>query len=354
MSVFRPEVDAALRAVTERLTNEVPEFAAALAEVKAAGGGEADAMARLLPLLASRPDLAKRIEDITFEALAPLREAQLPAVPASEADPQGLIVHDPDGKRRPRLNPNYEAALMERIQFDGDIPELRSGPMPEGATPAVPVDTTARNPVAVGLMLSDAAEQVGAEQRALEDAYLEEVNAGTALIAAVDPKTALSLLDRDKVPEPAGYQRGQLPALRTVPTPEGSVLASMSPETRQEAAWKFLSTTQGRRSATKAIREVILTKLRSDGFEVEIGDSEPRRVDGEDILAHAEWTVDLVGPATTQAGFAFIDVAALVLTRKLQEALRAQPAQGARLEVVAVNMVDVRKVGWAARLLRAT
>ena len=64
-----------------------------------------------------------------------------------------------------QLNPVYEASIAERAFLDGDVPELRSGPLPEGGTPAVPVKTDSLDPVTIGLLLDIASKKV---QRQLE------------------------------------------------------------------------------------------------------------------------------------------------------------------------------------------
>ena len=61
------------------------------------------------------------------------------------------------------LNPLVEAAITERSSIDGDVPECRTGPLPDGAFPAVPVKTTSPDPVLVGVMLQRASEQVREE-----------------------------------------------------------------------------------------------------------------------------------------------------------------------------------------------
>ncbi|NBR68330.1 MAG: hypothetical protein EBT79_13855, partial [Actinobacteria bacterium] len=156
----------------------------------------------------------------------------------------------------------------------------------------------------------------------------------------------VDVLRRDLVPDPAGYERGRVPALRTVAEPTGAALATMSAEDRGAAAWRFLSTSQGRRSATRTIATFIEAHMRGDGFDVRAStaDPDPRA----EVLAHADWSVNLSGPNGTQSGFAFVDTAARALATKLGRDL----TPGAyTLEVVTVDTVDVRRVGWAARMV---
>lgn len=239
---------------------------------------------------------------------------------------------------RNRLDPLYEAYLLERLQFDGDAPELRFGPMPKGATPAVPVDTNALNPVAVGWMLEQASSEVQAEMNLLQSELC------TAL--AVSGSSDLISVD---VPDPVGYERGSLPALRKMSDPTG--LLFLETDQQKQLAWKALSTTQGRRSMIAAIRNLIASGLCKAQYDVEVVDGMTAKVSPDLILAYAEWTVDIVGPNTSQASFSFADVAWKSLLKKLM--LEVPPINNpVTLEVSTVNTVDIRKVGFCARLIK--
>lgn len=352
-----PEVMAALQDFTAQLEARVPIVGAILAEARATGASEADVMARLMLAVKDDPELASEIERVASTSLAVLRDPEVPAARPSATD---VVLPPRREGGLPRINPLYSAALQEKIQFDGDVPELRTGPLPEGATPAVPVATDARDAVAIGWMLDTAAAEVAAEMRAIEGAGAEEVRLltegdaeGSTGLAARDP-AVLAKLDKGNLPDPVGYERGQVPALREVVTPTAPELAWLSPEQRGQLAWKFVSTTQGRRTATTAIRKLVVVGMVGDGFDVEAHEGEPLRLTSEEVLAYAEWVVDLGGPGSVQPGFAFVDTAAKVLIKKLEDALYDSFAdrvgQALRLEVITVNTVDVRKVGWAARV----
>lgn len=330
------EADRAFRDLTARLGDAAPEVLDLILEGKAKGLGEAEVMRSVLELVMGRPELGARLGALVSSEL----DLPVPAPkPARDEDDEGA------------WGPMHEATLSERLQFDGDAPELRTGPLPKGIAPAVPVATTARDPVSVGWMLESASEQVAAEARAIEASRVQEVEGLLTDRAEgsteIGPAT-LALIERASLPDPEGYARGQLPALRVTEAPEGWALASLTREQRSQLAWRFVSTTQGRRTAVAVIRDAVASGLAAAGLDVEVG-GEPGRVPAEDILAHAEWSVDLAGPKATQPNFAFMDVAAAVLLHKLTAASVEGPV---RLEVVAVNTVDVRKVGWAARLVR--
>jgi hypothetical protein len=353
---YEAEVSEALRLLTHRLETEIPEMGEVLKEARAEGASEHEVMRRAMAVVLADPSLGARMEALAMEAFAPLRGE---VVKVEQPTAPEIIVEAPFGVGRPRLNPHYEAAVYERLSFDGDAPEIRTGALPEGGTPAVPVDTDARNPVALGWMLETAAAEVAREMRQIEGSRIEEVQAfiddveqTDAALVARGPE-ALQKLNKDTLPDPEGYKRGQLPQRRSVEEPDGGDLVMLTSEQRGQLAWKFLSTTQGRRSATRAIRELVHTKLRSDGHAVMFGDEEPGRVARpEDVLVHATWTVELSGRNATQSSFAFVDTAAQVLAHKLETELDEGEGAGAKLEVIPVNTVEVRKVGWAARLVR--
>jgi len=354
---YEPQVADAIRSLTARIEAEIPELGEVIRDARNEDASEQEVMRRAMAAVIADPNLAKRLEALAAEAFAPLRGEMVPT-PTSPHVPANIVVEPPFGVGRPRLNPNYEAAVMERLSFDGDAPELRFGAMPEGGRPAVPVDTDARNPVAIGWMLEKAAEEVASEMRQIAGVTIAEVQEflteEDSAELEVRGQQALQKLDRNNLPEPEGYKRGQLAAHRDVEAPDGGDLATLTVEQRGQLAWKFLSTTQGRRSATRAIRDLVYTKLRSDGHAVVLGNEEPSRVSRpEDVLVHATWTVELSGPHATQSSFAFVDTAAHVLIHKLEAELDEGGGSGATLEVIPVNTVEVRKVGWAARLLRS-
>ena len=342
--VYDTETDEALRRATDAVTAALPEVADIIDRARSGQLTEEQAVAELTTLVSvGGKDLALRLQD--------------------------LVIPAPDGRGLPRLNPTYEASLVERVQYDGDVPQLRFGPMAPGTAPAVPVDTDARDPIAIGRMLSDASSTVAAEAERLE---AETARLLTAAAESGDwselaprlpdevrrllpaPGTPVRVEDlpadvlrRDLVPDPVGYERGRMPAPVAVPEPTGSALATLSDTDRREAAWRFLSTSQGRRSATRTIATFVEAHMRGDGFDVTASHDRPDP--RSDVAAHAEWAVNLSGPSGTQSGFAFVDTAARALATKLGRDLTV----GAyTLEVVTVDAVDVRRVGWAARLVR--
>jgi len=349
---MQPEIESILQALTEQLQDASPELKEILVELRAGTCDEVTALARMMALMQDDPALSGVVEKLAFDAFAPLRDDG-PAEPTALAeidlgpvDP-GDIIFD-QGTGLPRLNPLYEARLAERLQFDGDIPELRTGALPDGGTPAVPVETTATNPVAVGMMLGKASDEVAGEIKHLTAHHAEVIedmmgdSTGTELTTTMKGVPVLA-------PDPTGYQKGQTPALRKVEAPTGADLALLSPEQKQMAAWKAVSTTQGRRSMKTALVSMLKNGLDNAGYDVDVHYGPPKVVD--EVPVYAEWTVDISGTSSTQPSFAFVDVAAKSLLRRLEEQLEESPVADPVMEVITIDTVDVRKVGWAVRII---
>lgn len=367
--MFDPEVAAALEDLTRRLSEQFPEIEEALEGLTDEESAQ-DTLIRLTHLTADKPEMAAEINTIAMEVFAPLRDDNIEPDPRDpeevkenlpafqpESNPLGLTAEDmifqPPKSRLPALDPMVEAAIIERVQFDGDIPELRSGDLPEGGRPAVPVNTQARNPVAIGQMLNRASEETHEEIKSLSFEHTQklaelgvtvEEDGSLNLPAHLDP-TDIQLLPDD----PEGYKRGQLPVPKTVESPTGSALAKLTPEDRALSAWSALATTQGRRSAVSVIQELVETTLRSAGMEVR-SNARPD-LGRKDVPVYVEWTQKLSGPNSTQGNFSFIDIASKVLAKKILDQAGGLSIDDPVLEVIPLNTVDVRRVGWAARLV---
>jgi hypothetical protein len=203
-----------------------------------------------------------------------------------------------------------EGDLIERRQFDGDIPEFRTTPLPPGVHPAVPVRTNSLNPVAVGAQLRKASQDMLEAIRA----YQEE-NPGER--------------------EHPNYRAGSFPAAQDVGEPS-------MPETlseRQEAAFVAMSTTQGRRSATDLLWEAVATQL---PFVVVRGEA-PK------VVASSSWTVSVDNFRNWNPEFSIYDVAGRAIAAKLQKQLVSEELPY-RLQVYTVDSYDTRQVGWSGVL----
>jgi len=362
----------ALSVLVGRMVIETPELTALMERAKKGEITEVEAMQQMVEYLAAHPDTGTALAQMAHDTLLPLSEPG--AGPALVVGSRGEslfpgLVFKPEDGGLPRLNPLMEAALIERLQFDGDAPELRAGPMPLGVMPAVPVKTEAKSSVAIGRMLKDAAGQV----RAKLDEHHTERRRLVEAVAAGDP-TALAVVakhgelvarggDDDGLPDLAviaygsketdlaEYRRGEVPAPVVVDVPTGAELATLTPQERQEAAYKFFSTTQGRISAVPLVRSEVAKLLRKQGIEVRERDCD--KTDKRTADLHAGWSVTLGGVGATQPSFAVVSTASRVIAANLLKRFGAFPDHPRKviLEVVPVGLLSDRLVGWDARLL---
>lgn len=271
---------------------------------------------------------------------------------------------DEGGKPRglPRLNPQFEAALLERLQFDDDVPELRTGYLPVGSKPAVPVQVPAGclNLALVGAMLEQAStdtlheiNQLVDQQRAPIHALLiaQEEQHSTALMLSPEQVTELvEQTSRQYAPEPVGYKRGQFPALRSITVPEGTLLQAPVSQL-QTWAYRAVATTQGRRSLVPVLAEQVRTELARMLVGKNRGQLLISLTKLDDPVAEAEYTVLLTNATDTSHEFPLIQTAARVLAESLFEdlsdSLTVAHANHMRLFVSTVDRYDLRRVGWS-------
>lgn len=357
MTKFDPQVAASIQQLSDALSEKFPEIGEVIEALQKGEMDEATAMKRLMRFVAEE-GAGPEIEGMASEAFSELRDDRPSPIVLHEnaevpikGEPPPLVYEKDTIKR---LNPLVEAAIAEQAFFDGDVPTMRTGELPEGARPAVPVETTVRNPEAIGVMLETASAEVTGKIREAQEEHV----ASAKLIAVelegqrVEGDAAIEVYRRslpDTVPTGVpGYETGKVPAKREVVGPSGSALAKLTPEERRRAAHKVLATTQGRRSAKSVIEEMILTTLASEGFEME---SRPEHRAAGSIEVYADWSMDLGGPLATQSNFSFLDTAAKAIGQKLAKILREKPVVNPVLEVTTIDTVDVRRVGWAARVV---
>lgn len=274
-------------------------------------------------------ELAASVRQVDVENLA------LAPIPSRLEDASGEQVVAYDNHGNPKLNPLYEAALAERLQFDGDIPELRHGPVSANATPAVGVDTTVSNPVALGMMLEKA--------EAIVTASVEEAREVSRQL--LEESTALTVSDVPVV-ESALYkaEHGAVPAPLNVETPKATEIMALAPAQKKALVWKATSTTQGRRSALGAIKERLCFEFESFGFGVECVGA----LENPDY--RASWTFPLQkGHNASQERFSHVETAGAALSKKL---LAQVPDEAdSRHLVLHVNTLDGISeglVGWEA------
>lgn len=348
-------VQDSLNNLINRIADEYPNLKAIMDQAKAGDITEAEAMNQMMAVVQTDPAIGKRLQEVAMEALAPLRDP----MGERKVNTHGGAIMD-RGRGLPRLNPLMEAALIERAQFDGDMPELRTGPLPPGMMPSVSVETGAKDPAMIGLMLGTASEMVHGEVQTAEfDRLLlvEKVAKGdtAALVAKVGKDLALAdtqddidriLSGKHPITDAPSYKRGQVPAPIKVGQPTGSEMVLMTESERRTHAWAFLSTTQGRRSAVATIQDMVLGLLTKDGFEVVVRPASGQQV----VLAAHSWVVSLDGAGSLQPSFNVIGTAAQSIRAGILREIGERRGK-VILEVSSVNTVSDRRVGWAGRLL---
>lgn len=363
----------AFQQLAQKLRDELPELGELFGKYEAGETTIDDVLMEGSALLQERPDLMKLLEPVELEEkdiMIAQGENALQTIPRTSEKtlaelgltPDDLLYLDDEDKVR--VNPLYLSAIAERAQFDGDVPELRfGGDMPKGATPAVPVETDAASPVALGAMLETAEGDVAGEmqdlverrQRAADEALVElastSLDGDQDATALVLDKARSAALDLHRPVNVEGYERGRVPAKRVVDAPTGAELAAMSPERRQQLAWKAISTTQGRRSAAPVVARIVEDKFQEAAFSVRYVDGWTERLK----VASAVWTTSLGdGPSSTNPAFMPVGLSAHALSMKMVKELRESNVGqdlDLELEVSAVNDIGRRQVGWRAQVV---
>lgn len=252
------------------------------------------------------------------------------------------------GRGLPKINPVYEAALIERAQFDGDMPELRTGPLPEGVAPAVRVQTTAINPVVLGLLLKRASDETLARVEEHEKARLIALSeTPEEALEKAGSNLMVELWGSDKT-DTSSYPRGTVPAPVALETPDGASLLALSDKDVQRASWGFVSTTQGRRSVLDPITDQVKSLLRAAGVKVVVLGGRPTEAA---LIAQHQWVVQITGERSQQPRLNHVGVASKCLAQGLLRNLPGIP-EGCDfgLLVSSVDRLSDREVGWGAYL----
>ena len=189
-------------------------------------------------------------------------------------NPDGIPILMKHDNGMAMLNPLMEAALSERAALDGDVPEARVGPIPEGGYPAVPVLTDSHDPVIIGMQLERASREVKGE---IKQAIKEHAQLCLRIVDKVEEetegkedsyrKTALEITQKNLPPVPVGvpkYMAGQKAALRKVSINPASAL-TLNKEQRSRYVYAVLGTTQGRVSVAPVVQKGVIELLRARG-----------------------------------------------------------------------------------------
>ena len=363
---FQPEVEKVLTDLSNKMRDETPEVMAIIDQAKRGELDEVQVMMKLTALIRENPQIESKLMALAQTEMAPLRGDVPQGLPkASYTNPTSGI---------PSLNPLYEAALIERAQYDGDMPELRTGSLPEGVKAAVPVLTDSRNPIAIGQMLAKASEEVTQaiaeheKQRliGLNEQFENAISALPAPLVVINEdggvtenltlitqqkemikqKQAEQLIDGSAETDLEIYKRGQAPAPVKVDAPSGSDLLQMSGQDSQKYFWGFISTTQGRKSVIHLIQQDVKTALEKLGWEITVREE----TTAKDTFADYNWVLNISGPVATRSSFSILDTASMVLIKGLTKRLETMPKVPLDLEVRSIGDLTNREVGWSAKL----
>jgi len=364
MSEIDPKVLAALGRLSASVKDLDPRIRRLLEQLEH-GVSQEQVLADLIKLVAEDSALARRIEEAARTEFQPLRKESVEDIAESVTalrklkdrqdalrdlnfEEEDLVFH-PEGTGLPQLHPVVMGYIIERLQFDDDIPELRTGSLPVGAPPAVPVETTVRDPAVLGAQLERASQEVREE---LDDAQREKMKEleglepellETALVPQGKEKFLAVSEGRVGVP---GYQAGHKADLRRVVL-DDQALVHMTEDLRRKYAHKALTSTQGRRSAVPVIGALIQKELVQKGYEVTLDGPETLL---ETPIAQASWVLTIdAAVEETQGRFSFIDNAAKALSTHLERALAENGVLQILLHIQPINDIAKRRVGWEAK-----
>lgn len=342
----------------QEILGECPELADTLKKAKAGVISTEDAVKDVWKILGSKPGSESALERALFESFGleprstdlahfPERSRMLERWGFSEED----LVFEPfeDRPGYKMLHPLLMGMIVELLQYDGDVPEMRSGKLPEGGSPAVPVKTRAKDPVYVGALLQRASAEVMRELDAAQEEHDQKI---AKMIDSVggggDAVTGLVRQETERGIGVPGYTPGHKAQVREVTPPKSAHhLSQMALHRRQKLAHKTLTSTQGRRSMAPAIEDMVLNGLHQMGY------TAIRTGPGEEVFAEEEWTIGIEGGANERnPNFNFVDTAARALVAKLGRQLAGRAARyiNLRLSVSPINEVADRRVGWRAAL----
>lgn len=319
-----------------------------------------DAIKEVWRLAAKSPGEGSYLERAMFDAFGvepgstdlahfPDRERMLERWGFTEED----LIFEPfeDRPGYKMLHPLLMGMIVEVLQYDGDVPELRTGRLPEGGAPAVPVRTTARDPVVVGAMLRTASTEVAAELAEAQEAHDQKMAKMLESVGGTGaPVTGLVRQETERGVAVPGYAPGTKAQIREVGVPTASEIAMMPFKERQELAHKALTSTQGRRSAAPVIEQLIRAALTPMIVGSTLSVDRPPR---DEPLVEVEWAMQIDGGVNERnPNFNFIDTAARALTNKLWRGIKDQADEGRSyvLSVRPVNEISDRRVGWTATL----
>jgi hypothetical protein len=347
--------------ITDKISEDFPEIREILAKAQRGELSEEQALGEMMIFTQNNPTIANKIAEIFMENAQDSTELEdedevfLMAKQGAKEVTDKKSVFDTvwedrsDQGKRARFNPQYESYLAERLQFDKDIPELRTLPMDKDVMPAVDVIATSPNLAVVGDQLKRASVQVRAEQDTLEEEYTKQLS--DKLEIGTEITKISTELDRSQVPQPKGYESGKLPVAREISEMGSDELICLSEDIRRENIWEVISTTQGRRSMSGVLAQIIKEKLGDHNIKVRIDPNGTGKV-----MSMAHWTMTIKGAKELQDNFSFVETCAYSLAYNLVTNMKKDydPNIEYSLHITTINEYSIREIGWGARLMLET
>jgi hypothetical protein len=223
-----------------------------------------------------------------------------------------------------RINPLTEAALAERLQFDEDIPELRTAPPDENTIPAVPI----RNPdgilsqVMLGLMLEQAKEDVIGRIKAVRENL-------TTDIAAI-------------APAPSEYPICAPPPVAVVPTPPATTALHLTRPQEQRLLWTTIATAKGIQTITPVMYDRMREHLQRQGIECLDGPIP----DGAILVWQHDASPPQGGAADLNPSFAFLESTCRSVSTRLRRHCEEAGVARGTLTVTPHRDIAARRSGW--------
>ena len=347
--------------ITDKISEDFPEIREILDKAQRGELSEEQALGEMMIFTQKNPTIANKIAEIFMENAQETTELEDEDEIFLMAKQGGKEIADKksvfntvwedrsDQGKRARFNPQYESYLVERLQFDKDIPELRTLPMSKDTIPAVDVVATSPNLAVVGDQLKRASSQVREEQDTLEEEYTKQLS--DKLESGTEITKVSTELDRSQIPQPKGYESGKLPVARKISEMGSDELICLSEDIRRENIWEVISTTQGRRSMSEVLAQIIKEKLGDHNIKVKIDPNGTGKV-----MSMAHWTMTIKGAKELQDNFSFVETCAYSLAYNLVRNMKEDydPNIEYSLHITTINEYSIREIGWGARLMLET
>lgn len=244
--------------------------------------------------------------------------------PFTELSPLSTLPLTVTHNGKTMVNPLIEAVIQERLFLDGDIPELRNGPLPENCKPALPVQATTLNPIIVGEMLDRVSTDTLLEIRQQEEQYSKD-NPGTQLVPM-----AYNV--------PGVYECGSVPMCVDV-EPKTLPKLMLSKDTQiRKWLYQSIGTTQGRKSFVNLMEQTLVECVLNKGFTY----SEETPSTTQEFKS--KWVLQTWGPDEMQLGFNYPELA---VKKAVEDFVgNVKPCKIYSVQVGTVDLYSDRVFGW--------